>query len=278
LSRVLITGCSSGFGLGAARLFAERGDTVYATVRDPDKAVELRAAQESGLPIRIVPLDVRDATRAEAVVREMINEGGIEALVNNAGVSMFAAVEEVSIDLAQAVLETNYLGPLRLIRLVLPHMRAQRSGRIVNVCSTAGYAPVAFLSTYTASKQALDSMSLCLAAELHNSGIRVSLICPAAYQTGVGGNFWAPDTETNVPRYRETAERIVGLWKDDAANKDPLVVAHAIVEAVHAADPPVRVLVDDDARSAYELRRRMTDDEWVEQMATLGHRVGLDRP
>ncbi len=273
---MLITGCSSGFGLCAARLLAERGDTVYATVRNPARAEKLKAARDSGLPIRIVSLDVRDAQRAEAVVTEMIDEGGVDALVNNAGVSMFAAVEEVSIEQSLAVLETNYLGPLRLIRLVLPHMRAQGSGRIVNVSSTTGYAPVAFLSSYTASKQALDSMSLCLAAEVYNTGIQISLICPAAYETGVADNFWIPDTPTDEPRYREVSERIVGLWKRDAANKDPLDVGRAIVDAVHAAEPPVRILVDDDARSAFELHRRMSDDEWVEQMATLGHRVGLD--
>jgi NAD(P)-dependent dehydrogenase (short-subunit alcohol dehydrogenase family) len=275
LARVLITGCSSGFGLAAARLLAERGDTVYATVRDPNRADALRAARASGLPIQIVTLDVRDAAQAQDVVTSMLAEGGIDALVNNAGVSMFAALEEVSVEQAVAMFETNYFGPLRLIRLVLPHMRAQGGGRIVNVSSTAGYAPVAFLSTYTAAKHALDSMSLCLAAEVRSFGIRVLLVCPSAYETGVGDNFWFPDADSDEPSYRETAENIVVRWKEDAANKDPIDVARAIVNAVHGPESPIRTLVDDDARSAHELHGRMTDDEWVEQMAALGHRVGL---
>lgn len=267
--RVLITGCSSGFGLGAARLLAERGDVVYATVRDLERATELVAARGGGLPISILPLDVRDAQRAEEVVRQIVDEGGIDGLVNNAGVSMYAAMEESSIDQARAMMETNYFGPLRLIKLVLPHMRRQGHGRIVNVSSGAGYMPVPYVSTYTATKHALDGMTFCLAVELAPFGVKFSVISPGGYNTAVGGNLWEPDALTDEPHYRETAARALARWWQHVSNRDPIEVAQAIVDALHEEDPPLRRFVGDDLEREIKAFRALGDDEWLARQLAL---------
>jgi NAD(P)-dependent dehydrogenase (short-subunit alcohol dehydrogenase family) len=266
---VLITGCSSGFGLLSARMCAERGDAVFATVRDRSTASELRGLGAAGLPIRVVQLDVRDSQECAAAVAAVVEEtGGIDALVNNAGVSMFAAIEEVDIDQASRMMETNYFGPLRLIRLVLPHMRRAGRGRIVNVSSIAGWAPAAYLGSYSATKHALDAMSFCLAAEVREFGIGVSVVSPGGFPTGVGGKFWRPEASIDDAPYRRKAEQMEAGWYTHVAGNDPGLVAEAIVECVHATDPPFRVFVGDDANALAQRRRELDDGALVELMAT----------
>src|SRR5690606_36920787 len=144
---VIVTGCNSGFGLATAR----RDVHVYATVleSDPLGTTDIEALRDSGLPITIVPLDVTDEDAATDLVARVVAERGVvNGLVNNAGVSMMAAFEDVAIDTVRRMFEINVFGPMHLMQLVLPHMRRQRSGRIVNVSSGAGFMPMAWQTTY----------------------------------------------------------------------------------------------------------------------------------
>src|SRR3954469_5339418 len=140
---VLITGCSSGIGLEAALAFARKGDTVYASMRNPAKATRLREqASAEGLTVEVVTLDVNDeGSVASAVAAIEEKHGAIDVLVNNAGVGFSGAVETIEPDRAQSIIDTNFWGAVRVTRAALPKMRAQKAGVIINVTSVAGRVP-----------------------------------------------------------------------------------------------------------------------------------------
>src|SRR3954452_21576769 len=163
---VVITGCSSGFGLEAGIAFAERGDTVVATMRNLAKDTELRKrAADAGVDIEVEQLDVRDdASVATAFANILERHGTVDVLVNNAGVGFGGPIETMPMDAALAVMDTNFFGSFRCARAVLPGMRAQRSGAIVNVSSTSGLPPgQMYTSIYSASKHAVNALSAALA-------------------------------------------------------------------------------------------------------------------
>ena len=264
---VLITGCNSGFGLAAARVLAGRGDRIYATVLpgDPDGTAEIESARDSGLPITIAPLDVTDEAATETLVARIMAENGrIDGLVNSAGVSMFAAFEEVSVADVRRMMEINFIGPVRLMQLVLPHMRRRRSGRIVNISSGAGFMPMAWQTTYTASKHAIDGVSFGVCAEVRPFGIRVSIVSPGVFATGIGGKLWPASRNTDEPSYARTVAETIGDWNRIVTGRDPIAVAEAIAECLHGENPPARVFVGRDCERGAEQRRRLDDDEWAE--------------
>jgi len=247
---VLITGCSSGFGLEAALAFAARGDVTVATMRNLAKADALRErAEAAGVEVDIAQLDVNDeASVASAVAGVVERHGTIDVLVNNAGVGSRGSVETMSMDSAQHLMDTNFWGPIRCIRAVLPAMRSQRSGVIVNVSSLASRIPgTAYASMYAASKSAINAVSEALATEVEPFGIRVVSIEPGFFETAI--------TDNNLDREREPE----GPYAEDEAwvNKffeagvgggaSPTIVAESIVSA--ATDPSTRLhtTVGDDA-------------------------------
>ena len=180
---VLITGCSSGFGLLAALQFARKGDQVYATMRNPAKAGELeKAKSEEKLAIEVLQLDVTDEASVTNAVRQVIDAAGrIDVLVNNAGIGAHGPIEETDDDEAKEIFETNFFGALRTIRAVLPQMREQKSGTIVNVSSLAGRVSPPFDGIYSASKFALESATEALHFEVHPFGIRMVLVEPGGF-------------------------------------------------------------------------------------------------
>ena len=169
MKTILITGCSSGFGLDAARQFHERGWNVIATMRTPDASL---------LPVsprlRILPLDVTAPASIDALVT---GAGPIDVLVNNAGVGLASIVEGTTLDTVRATFETNTFGTIAMIRAFLPQLRAAK-GTIVNVSSVVTLMPLPLLAIYTASKAALDAFTECLAIELAAVGVTVKLVVP----------------------------------------------------------------------------------------------------
>jgi NAD(P)-dependent dehydrogenase (short-subunit alcohol dehydrogenase family) len=260
----LVTGCSSGIGFDTARELARRGHTVYAGVRGNLGEVqrEISAGGPSG--ITVIQLDVTSEGDArQAVTRVAETHGTIDFLVNNAGVSMFAAIEQVSLDQDRRMFETNYFGPLRLIRLVLPLMRAHGGGRIVNVSSGAGWVPVPYLSTYSATKHALDAMTFCLAAETHDQGIKYTIISPGGYNSGVGGKLWQPEhASIEGTNYAATREAHLARWWKHVQGRDPREVALSIANCLESDDPPIRAFVGDDVQGAAQMRYT-SDDQTV---------------
>jgi NAD(P)-dependent dehydrogenase (short-subunit alcohol dehydrogenase family) len=158
---VLITGTSTGIGFATAVILARAGHDVYATMRDPVRAPQLQAlAKQEELPITVLPLDVDDDASVSGVVAHVLAERGrIDVLVNNAGMAPMGAIEELPLAEFRRAMETNYFGAVRCSQAVLPSMRAQRQGCLINVSSVAGRIALAATAPYTASKFALEALS-----------------------------------------------------------------------------------------------------------------------
>ena len=266
MSVVIVTGCNSGFGLSTARLLAERGDSVFATVfpGDISGTAAIEKARDSGLPIEIVELDVTDEQGCVDLIQRVLAEAGrIDALVNNAGVSMMAAFEEVDVATVRKMFEVNFFAPLRLMQLVLPSMRAQRSGRIVNVTSGAGSIPLAWQSTYVAVKHAMEGLTFSIDGEVRTFGIRLSVIAPGVFETGIGPKLWPAPLDSGEPFYRESVQRLRDGWDSVVGGRDPIAVAGAIAECIHADEPTIRRYVGTDVAKGAERRRTLSDDEWA---------------
>ncbi|MCD1642045.1 SDR family oxidoreductase [Aurantimonas coralicida] len=181
MNTVLITGCSSGFGLDIARYFLGQSWKVVATMRTPDESV-LPASEH----LRILPLDVRSD---ESVRRALEAAGPIDVLVNNAGVGWLNALEGTPMDIARDIFETNTIGTMRTMQAVLPQFRERRSGTIVNVTSTVTVKPLPLLSVYTASKAAVNAFTESVALELEPFGVTVRIVLPGlAPETSFGKN------------------------------------------------------------------------------------------
>lgn len=258
MSVVLITGCSTGIGLRTAVAFARSGDTVVASMRNTAKADALqKAAADAGVEVEFVSLDVTNDVSAEAAVADVLGRHArIDVLVNNAGVGLSGPVEDFPEDQARAALETNFWGPVRMARLVLPGMRAQGSGVIVNVSSITGRLP-AFpcYAFYAAGKHAVGALSEALAAEVAGFGIRVVCIEPGYYDTALSDTV---DTLTGQidpsSPYADLNRFMLDFSKNALVNGgDPNDVASAIVAAVADPASPLHVHVGADADAFLEL-------------------------
>jgi NAD(P)-dependent dehydrogenase (short-subunit alcohol dehydrogenase family) len=190
--------------------------------------------------VTFLDLDVASDASAAATVKQVIDRfGRIDVLINNAGVGSMGAVEEISIAQAQAVFNINVFGVMRMVQEVLPHMRAQRSGRIINLSSVQGYVPAPFMAVYGASKHAIEGYSQSLDHEVRGYGIRSLLVEPAYTNTGFEVNSTRPDTPLQVyAQQREAFSRM--MEKAIKAGDDPAVVAKVIVAAATDPKPKLR--------------------------------------
>lgn len=221
---VVITGVSSGIGRATAEKFAKRGCRVFGTVRNTAKAQAIPG-------VVLVEMDVRDDASVQRGIQAIIGQAErIDVLVNNAGGSLLGAVEETSIAEAQALFDTNVFGVLRTIQAVLPHMRGQRSGRIVNISSVLGFLPAPYMGLYSASKHAIEGMSETLDHEVRNLGIRVVLVEPSYTKTNLDLN--SPQSVSKIPAYdaeRDTVSRAIVKNVNEAPEPDG--VATTVVDA-----------------------------------------------
>src|SRR5215208_3822276 len=224
---VLVTGASSGIGEATAERLAKAGYKVYGTSR--------RGAQGGNRPFEMLALDVTSDESVEAAVSEVIRRAGrIDLLVNNAGFGVApAAAEESSIDQARSIFETNLFGLIRMTRAVVPHMRRQGSGRIINIGSVLGLLPMPYGALYAATKHAVEGYSESLDHELRTRGIRVSLIEPAYTKTQFDTNLLEPDSK--LDEYREARAAVGKVLKEVmAAGDEPSVVADVVLKAANA--------------------------------------------
>jgi len=196
MSVVVITGCSSGIGFEAALAFARNGDTVYATMRDVSRGTKLQStADAEGLDIQIAALDLTRADDFPEIIGGISDASGhIDVLVNNAGINLVGALEDLDEDELRAIFETNLIGPLLLTRAVLPGMRAQRSGYIIMMSSLSGIAGLPGDVAYTASKFGLEGATEALRHEVDRWGIHVALVQAGMYSTGMFGYERSPDS------------------------------------------------------------------------------------
>ena len=245
----LVTGASSGIGRATAELLSQRGFDVFGTTRNLSEVEGWLSNVEP------VELDVRDDSSVEAGVRTVLGLAGrIDALVNNAGYTLIGALEETSIDEAKDLFETNFFGALRLTRAVLPAMRDQGSGRIVNIGSVVGFVPGPYQGIYSASKHALEGYSESLDHEVRQFGIRVSVIEPGY-------------TRTRMAQHREIVRRPLAVYASDrsrvaagnpiniARGEDPAAVAVVVLKALAAPSPRLHYLAGSQARFVSLLRK-----------------------
>ena len=244
MKTILITGCSSGFGLDAAKQFHERGWNVIATMRRPDSSV-LPASER----LRILPLDITDAASIEALVTAA---GPIDVLVNNAGVGLTGIVEGTTLDAVRATFETNTFGTIAVTRAFLPQLRAAK-GTIVNVSSSVTLMPLPLLAIYTASKAALNAFTECLALELASVGVTVKLVLPGrSPETSFSKNAMAHVQQQGVALPEAYAGFMQEARERMMANRTALVTRSAdVTEAIWRAvtDPasPARIPAGADA-------------------------------
>ncbi|MDR7151898.1 NAD(P)-dependent dehydrogenase (short-subunit alcohol dehydrogenase family) [Hydrogenophaga palleronii] len=230
---VFVTGVSSGIGRATAAQFAQRGCNVFGSVRDLKKAPAIPG-------VEFVEMDVRDTASVQRAVNAIIGKAQrIDVLVNNAGGTMLGSVEETSVAEVHALFETNVFGILRTIQAVLPHMRQQRSGRIINVSSVLGFLPAPFMGLYAASKHAVEGLSESLDHEVRNLGIRVVLVEPSYTKTNLDLN--APQAANPIPTY----------------DADRALASEAVVRSVQKAPGPegVATTIIDAAFGTWAMRR-----------------------
>jgi NAD(P)-dependent dehydrogenase (short-subunit alcohol dehydrogenase family) len=270
MANVLITGCSSGFGLLSALRFARNGDTVFATMRNTGKAGELERIRDAEkLPITVLQLDVLDDASVTRAVGEAIAAAGkIDVLVNNAGMELRGPIELADDDEIKAQFETNVFGTLRVIRAVVPAMRERGSGTVINVSSLAGVVVPPYGGFYAASKHALEAITEAMHYELSPCGIRVASIEPGAFPTNFRSSIVSARRFTKDSPYYERFERFQAsldkLTHPEGAPADPEDVAKAIYEAAYSESPRLRTIVGNDAKLISTVRKQ-TDFEGFEQ-------------
>jgi NAD(P)-dependent dehydrogenase (short-subunit alcohol dehydrogenase family) len=229
---VLVTGASSGIGRAIAEHLARRGDIVFGTSR--------RANAEAPPGVTMLPLDVTSDESVSACVGAVLAQAGrLDALVNNAGVALTGGVEEVSIDEARRLFETNFFGVARMTRAVLPHMRDARRGHVITIGSASGLAGVPFAGYYSASKHALEGLSEALRHEMRPFGVQVAMVEPGYFRSAISevGNT-AAERIPAYERWREAAER--ALQHGVVNGADPALVAQLVAHILDSSNPSLR--------------------------------------
>lgn len=243
MSKILITGCSSGFGLDIARLFLERGWDVVATMRKPNAEVLPQSDR-----LHILPLDVTDPA---GISRAVAEAGDIDVLVNNAGFGVPSPIELTELDTVRALFETNTFGTLAMVQAVLPAFRQRRSGVIINVTSSATLRPLPLIGMYRASKAAVNAFTESLALEVKPFDVRVHLVLPGrSPETQFGANATPYLRGLDNPEYAPMIERFISNVRDTSG---PMTyssdVSEAIWKVVNDPSSPLRVAAGADAEA-----------------------------
>lgn len=275
---VLITGASRGFGQAAALKCAERGHTVVATMRNPER--DGAALTGRFASIALYRLDVTDDALVRAVVADVERTfGRIDVLVNNAGYGLYGPVEEVSDEEVLRQFDTNVFGQLRLIRAVLPVMRRAGGGKIVNVSSLSGRIVGPLMGLYAASKHAVEAMSEALRYEVARWGVEVTILEPGMYRSD-----WQTTNLDVCARvragesvYQRSVERALAAFRALAATRPGSdAVAAAIADIVDLRQPlPVRWPVGEDTHRTLAARATMSDEAWEQYIRTTGYRAAF---
>ncbi len=245
---VLITGASSGIGQATAQWLAQRGFIVFGTSRNASRVDVL-----SG--VRMLPLDVRLDESVDTCVEAMLQQAGrLDILINNAGYELGGAIEEATLEEVKTQFETNFYGATRMIKAVLPIMRRQGRGQIVNISSLAGLVAVPFLGVYSASRFALEGYTEGLRHELKPFNIRISLVEPNFIKTNLTRNRqYAAHQISDYDSWRRQAFEVMQQYEENAPK--PALVAECILRIVESKSPRLRYSVGKNASLTTRLRR-----------------------
>ena len=263
MSNVLITGTSSGIGMETAIVLGRAGHTVYATMRSPERGAALqKLVEKEQLPISIVKMDVdSDESVAEATSAIRSQAGWIDVVVNNAGIERTGSIEGLAFDDFKATMETNYFGPLRVIRAWLQDMRERQSGCIINLTSVAGRIACSPLAPYAASKFALEALSEALAQEMKPFHVRVAIVQPGIIDTAMARRVEDARADAVYPQVRRFGQLFEASLESP---RPPTIVAEKIREIIESGTQKLRHHVGPDAEGFLGWRASMTDEEWVE--------------
>jgi NAD(P)-dependent dehydrogenase (short-subunit alcohol dehydrogenase family) len=267
----VVTGSSSGIGLETSLLLARNGFYTFATMRNLDKSKAISNLKEK-LSLEILQLDVNDDESVKETIQKIINEQErIDVLVNNAGFGLVGPFEELSVEEFKEQFETNVFGVIRVTQAVLPIMRRQRNGIIVNISSIAGKIGFPLTSAYVSSKFALEGLSESIAYEIEEFGIKVILIEPGVIKTNFNNNIKIGKkvtNDSNSPYGEMTQKRISRFKPRFESGTPPIEVAKVILKTITSAENQsssvLRYLVGDDALKLMEIRNTMSDKEFRE--------------
>jgi NAD(P)-dependent dehydrogenase (short-subunit alcohol dehydrogenase family) len=263
MKTAIVTGTSTGIGYATALRIAREGCRVYATVRSEASGAALAEAA-GNLPLSLLVLDVDDdASVANGIASVLAAEGRVDILVNNAGVAIGDSIERTPLDTFQSVMNTNAWGTLRCIQAVLPAMREQRSGCIVNVTSIAGRVAAPGQGAYAASKWAAEAISEILATETAPFGIRVAIVEPGVVVTPIFDKAMERPLDTESPYFEWTFRTSRLLLAGLATGSTPEQTADVIWQAISTDSPTLRYRVGRDAEALAAARPSLTDEEWI---------------
>jgi NAD(P)-dependent dehydrogenase (short-subunit alcohol dehydrogenase family) len=265
----LVTGSSSGIGFETALRLARNGFNTYASMRNLEKSNNItQIAGKEKLPLQVIRLDVNDDISVKEAIEKIVAENQrIDVLVNNAGYGLFGALEDLSIEEIKAQFETNFFGVIRVTQQVLPVMRKQKSGTIVNVSSVGGRIGIPSLSAYHATKFALEGLSESMSYELEPFGIGVVLIEPGFIRTNImNSSIIAKKAQDPKSPYFPLTQQLERSFKsameNTSASSPPEEVAKVILQAVTSYTPKLRYAVGNDAASIIQAKTTMSDTEF----------------
>ena len=272
----IVTGSSSGIGYETVLALSKNDIITYATMRDTRKGSSiLNESQSKNLPIKVIELDVDDDRSVEkAIEKIMINENRIDILVNNAGFGLIGAAEDLNTEEIYNQFNTNVFGVYRTIRNVLPVMRNQREGMIINISSINGFVATPYSSAYIASKFAIEGLTQSLRLELRNFGIKVTAVEPGAINTNIIKNGFhlakRIQKENSDSAFEKLTKDMVQRSKEMIVNgTHPQIVANLIVQIVNTKEPKIKYPIGEDAEKILNLRNKMSDKEFEEFLARL---------
>lgn len=234
---VLVTGASSGIGKAIAEYLHSKGFVVYGTTRDVSKYRDFG-------PFKLIRLDVNKGEQVREAVKAVIDkEGRLDILVNNAGVGITGPIEETPYEEILKAFETNFHGPIRMIKEVLPQMRKQGNGLIINITSIAGYMGLPFRGVYSASKGALELLTEALRMETQSFGIRITNLAPGDFATNIASGRYHAPLNADSP-YREVYQKSLDLMNAHVdSGKDPVMVAEKTYSIIKSQSPKVHYRV-----------------------------------
>src|SRR5215208_139241 len=266
----VVTGSSSGIGFEASLMLARNGFQTYATMRNPKKGENIKSiATKENLSVHIEQLDVTDNKSVMNAIQAILTEAGrIDVLVNNAGYALTGAFEDLAIEEIKAQYETNFFGLIRTTQAVLPIMRKQKSGTIVNISSGAGRFGYPTGSAYVSTKFAVEGLSESMAYELEPLGIKVILVEPGVIKTNIAnGMVIAKKSQNSNSPYSQIMQKMSTSFEHMLENaSSPDLVAKVVLQAVTSENPSLRYLAGKDVEMWVEAKRNMSDDEFYKMM------------
>jgi NAD(P)-dependent dehydrogenase (short-subunit alcohol dehydrogenase family) len=264
----LVTGSSSGIGFETALILARNGFHTYASMRNLEKSKDItQIAHKEKLPLQVVKLDVNSDTSVKDAVDQIVKENKrIDVLINNAGYGLFGSLEDTSIEEIKAQFETNFFGVIRVTQQVLPVMRKQKSGTIVNVSSVGGRIGLPCLSAYHSTKFAVEGLSESMSYELDSFGIRVVIIEPGVIRTNImNSSVLAKKALDPKSPYSSLIQKVENSFESMLKNaaSPPEEVAKVILQAISSESPRLRYTAGNDADDIIRARITMSDGEFA---------------